>query len=152
MKSRFLLLHQLNAKLTPFYSLKDIVIPHIGWIKTVRTALGMTLEQLGKQLNVSKQAVLDMERREKEGAITLKALQEIAGALDMKLVYGFVPKDGTIENLIERRAEELAAKIVSRAAHTMYLEDQGITDERIQKAIKERAELLKKEMPKILWD
>jgi hypothetical protein len=34
----------------------------------------------------------------------------------------------------------------------MKHEDQGITNERIKKAIKERAEEIKNEMPKILWD
>jgi hypothetical protein len=34
----------------------------------------------------------------------------------------------------------------------MKLEDQGFTNARIKKAIKERAEEIKNEMPKILWD
>jgi len=34
----------------------------------------------------------------------------------------------------------------------MKLEDQGNTNKRIQKAIEERAETIKNEMPKILWD
>ena len=39
-----------------------------------------------------------MENREKDGSITIKALKEIAKALDMQLVYGFVPNDGFIRN------------------------------------------------------
>jgi len=54
--------------------------------------------------------------------------------------------------LIERRATELAAKIVLRTSNTMTLEDQGNSKYRIKKAIKERAEEIKNEMPKILWD
>jgi hypothetical protein len=70
----------------------------------------------------------------------------------MELVYGFVPKDGSLDILIERKAKELATKIVSRTSHTMKLEDQENTEERIQKAIAERTALLKHEMPKVLWD
>ena len=93
-----------------------------------------------------------MEQREKNGSITLKSLRDTAKALDMELVYGFVPTDGSLNALIERKARELATKIVSRTSHSMTLEDQGISDERIEKAIEERATRLKYEMPKILWD
>jgi hypothetical protein len=83
---------------------------------------------------------------------TIKSLREIAHALDMQLVYGFVPNDGSLDALIEKRATELATKIVLRTNNTMKLEDQGNTNERIKKAIKERANEIKNEMPKILWD
>ena len=83
---------------------------------------------------------------------TIKSLREIAHALDMQLVYGFVPNDGSLDALIEKRATELATKIVLRTNNTMKLEDQGNTNERIKKAIKERADEIKTEMPKILWD
>ena len=39
-----------------------------------------------------------------------------------------------------------------RTSHTMKLEDQENTQERLQKAIKDRAEKIKQEMPKYLWD
>lgn len=73
-------------------------------------------------------------------------------ALDMELVYGFVPNDGTLEALIEKRARELATKIVLRTSNTMRLENQGNSDKRIELAINERTEEIKNEMPKILWD
>jgi predicted DNA-binding mobile mystery protein A len=93
-----------------------------------------------------------MEQREKNGSITLKSLRETAKALDMELVYGFVPKDGTLNALIARKAKELATKIVSRTSQSMILEDQGISEERLEKAIEERTASLIYEMPKILWD
>jgi hypothetical protein len=70
----------------------------------------------------------------------------------MELVYGFVPKDGSLDALIDRKAKELATQIVLRTSNTMKLEDQGNTSKRIDKAIKERAAMIKNEMPKILWD
>jgi predicted DNA-binding mobile mystery protein A len=135
-----------------FATLKQVATPPTGWIKAIRTTLGMSMQQLGNKLNITKQAILDIEKREKDGFITIKSLKEIARALDMQLVYGFVPNDGSLDALIEKRATELATKIVLRTNNTMKLEDQGITNERIKKAIKERAEEIKNEMPKILWD
>lgn len=110
------------------------------------------MQQLGNKLGISKQGVLDLERREKDGSITIKSLKEVARALDMQLVYGFIPNDGSLDSLIEKRAIELATKIVLRTATTMELEDQANSKERIEKAIRERANEIKKEIPKILWD
>lgn len=152
MGKQSLQLQQLNNKMFGFASLKQVAIPPTGWIKAIRTAIGMSMRQLGNKLSVSKQAVLDIEKREKDGSITIKSLKGIARALDMQLVYGFVPNDGSLDALIERRATELATQIVWRTSNTMKLEDQGNTQKRIEKAIKERAEEIKNEMPKILWD
>jgi len=152
MGKKSLQLQQLNNKMLGFATLKQVAVPPIGWIKAIRTAIGMSMQQLGSKLSVSKQGILDIEKREKNGAITIKSLKEIARALDMQLVYGFVPNDGSLDALIEKRATELATKIVLRTSNTMKLEDQGNSNKRIQKAIEERATSLKNEMPKILWD
>lgn len=152
MSKRSLQLQQLNRKMQGFAKLKEVAIPPTGWIKAIRTALGMSMQQLGNRLNVSKQGVMDMEKREKDGSITIKSLRELARAMDMQLVYGFVPNDGSLDALIERRATELAIQIVMRTANTMKLEDQANSKKRIEAAIKERAAAIKNEMPKILWD
>lgn len=84
----------------------------------------MSLQQVADKLAITKQSVQEIEIREKEGSITLNSLKETANALDMQIVYGLMPKDGNIEDLIERKAKELALRIVSRTSNTMKLEDQ----------------------------
>lgn len=152
MGKKSLQLQQLNSKILSFASLKKVVMPPTGWIKAIRTAIGMSMQQLGNRLNVSKQGIMDMEKREIEGSITIRSLREIARALDMQLVYGFVPNDGSLDALIEKRAKELATQIVMRTANTMKLEDQANSKKRIEAAIKERTVAIQNEMPKILWD
>ena len=152
MGKKSLQLQQLNSKMLGFASLKKVAIPPTGWIKAIRTTIGMSMQQLGNKLNVSKQGVMDIEKREKDGSITIKSLREIARAMDMQLVYGFVPNDGSLDALIEKRATELATQIVMRTANTMKLEDQANSKKRIETAIRERAAAIKNEMPKILWD
>lgn len=152
MRRKSLQLQQLDTKLLAYSPLKKETPPSIGWIKAIRTALGMSMQQLGKRLSITKQSVQDIEKREQEGSITLKALKEAAKALDMQLVYGFVPNDGSLETLIDRKAKELATQIVSRTSNTMKLEHQENSKQRIEKAIEERAITLKNEMPKSLWD
>lgn len=152
MGKKSLQLQQLNDKMLSLASVKQIAVPPTGWIKAIRTAIGMSMQQLGNKLAVSKQGIQDIENREKDGSITIKSLKEIGKALDMQLVYGFVPNDGSLDALIDRKAKELATKIVLRTSNTMKLEDQGNSNKRIEKAIKERMEEIKNEMPKILWD
>ncbi len=152
MKKKTLQIEQLDRKMHEFVEIKKIIPPPIGWIKAIRTSLGMSLQQLGNKISITKQSVMDIERREQLGTISLKTLRESANALDMELVYAFVPKDGSLDALIERKAKELATEIVMRTSNTMKLEDQEVSYGRIQKAIEERAQSLKNEMPKILWD
>lgn len=152
MNKKKLQIEQLDRKLSGFSTAQQVTAPTTGWLKAVRVSLGMTLQQMANRLSITRQSAQEIERREQEGSITLKSLRETANALDMQLVYGLVPKDGSIENLIDRKARELATRIVSRTSNSMKLENQENTRERIEKAIEERATYLKLELPKMLWD
>jgi predicted DNA-binding mobile mystery protein A len=145
-------IQQLNSKMLAFPSLQKVAPPPTGWIKAIRNAIGMSMLQLGNRLSITKQSVQDMESREKDGSVSIKALREAARALDMQLVYGFVPNDGSLEALIDRKAKELATQIVMRTNTSMKLEDQENSKQRIEKAIQERTIAIKTEMPKTLWD
>ena len=147
-----LILNQLDSKIKKMNALSENEMPPTGWIKAIRLALGMSQQQLGKKLNITRQSVLELELREKDGSISLKTLKEVARVMDIRLVYGLIPNEGSLEALIEKKATELATHIVMRTSHSMKLEDQQNTGKRLQKAIKERAKTIKNEMPKILWD
>lgn len=151
MNKRKLQLEQLDRKLKGFEAVGNMPIPTTGWIKAIRLSLGMSLQQLADKLTITKQSVQEIETREKEGSTTLKSLKETASALDMQLVYAFVTKDGTLDDLIDRKAKELAIRIASRTSNTMKLEDQENSKERLKKAVEERTASIKNEMPKTLW-
>lgn len=152
MNKQRLLLQQLNTRMAAYADLNEVAVPPTGWLKAIRSALGMSLQQLGNRLSITKQSMHEMEQREREGTITLNSLRMAGKALDMQLVYGFVPNDGTLEALIDRKARELAKQIVMRTAHSMQLEDQQNSPERLEKAIEERAQSIKNETPKIIWE
>lgn len=147
-----LIIEQLDRKFQKLAVLRDLEIPPKGWINAVRTALNMSLVQLAKRLKKTSVSIKEIEQREEEKGITLKKLTEVAEALNCRFVYGFIPKEGSLDKTIEKRALEVAAEIVMRTSHTMKLEDQENSAERIQKAVKDRAEKIKNEMPKYLWD
>jgi predicted DNA-binding mobile mystery protein A len=152
MINKTLQIQQLNRKMVGFSSLTKVASPPTGWIKAIRSALGMSMQQLGRKLSITKQSIQDIERRERDGSITMKSLREVANAMDMQLVYGFIPKDGSLDALIDRKARELATQIVMRTSNSMKLEDQENTKKRLKKAIEERTNTIKNEIPKILWD
>lgn len=152
MNKKSLQIDQLESRIERFSHAQKLPNPPTGWIRAIRLALGMSLQQLGHKLKITKQSVQEMEKREKEGAITLRSLRETAGALDMELVYGFVPKEGSLEKYIDKKARSLAEKIVFRTSNTMRLEDQENTNQRLRKAIEERVIIIKRELPKALWD
>ncbi|MGK2863990.1 MAG: mobile mystery protein A [Chitinophagaceae bacterium] len=151
-KHNKLIVEQLDKKIEAFKDLQAISIPSGSWIQAIRTALKMSLRQLGSRLSITPQSVKEIEQREKDGSITLKNLREAGKALNMDLVYGFIPKENSVEKMIEKRALDMAREIVNRTSHSMLLEDQQNSGERIEKAIKERAEEIKNEMPGWLWD
>jgi predicted DNA-binding mobile mystery protein A len=112
----------------------------------------MSLRQLGEKMEITPQSISEIEQREANQSITLKSLRETAQALDMQLVYGFIPKEGSLEKMIEKRATEIALKIVMRTSNTMKLEDQENSKKRLEKNIKSKARELIDTMPKHLWD
>jgi len=145
-------MEQLDDKLRSFKDARGVVLPQDGWIRTIRTTINMTLEQLGKKLGITKQGARKIEGSEQAGSITIKALDEVGEAMDMKFVYGFVPKDGSFQRLIDKKARELATKIVERAHHNMVMEDQANSDYRIDKSIDDLADELKKDLDRTIWD
>jgi predicted DNA-binding mobile mystery protein A len=147
-----LLVEQLDQKLDNFKAAGTVQVPQKGWINTIRTTLNMTREQLGSKLNLTKGAIQKMEEREATGQITINKLRDVGKALDLQFVYGFVPKEESVDNLINNKAQTLARKIVLRTNQNMKLEGQGIGDEKINETINELANEIKREMRKSLWD
>ncbi len=148
-----LMIEQLDKKFKSLLSVSNFMnVPSKGWINTLRKTLNISLKQLGTRLKVTSQNINQFEQREKDGSITVQKLKEVAEALEMNFVYAFIPKDGSLKKMIEKRANRLAEEIVMRTSQTMKLEDQENTEERLKKAIKERAEKIKNELPKYLWD
>ncbi|MDA3837811.1 MAG: mobile mystery protein A [Candidatus Delongbacteria bacterium] len=152
MKKNKILLDQIDNKIINLKNIENITIPGNGWINAIRSALNMTLNQLGQRLSLPRQNVRAMEERENKGTISLNVLRKFAEAMNMKFVYGFIPNDGSLDKMIEKRAYEIANEIVGRTSVNMNLEDQKNSESRLKKAVKERADEIKREMPKYLWD
>ena len=152
MKKQILILDHVNAKIAQLKKAEDLVIPPAGWIYSIRQALGMSMRQLGNRMGITPQSVKEIEEREKNGTVTLRVLRQFGQSLNLKLVYGFIPSEGSLEKIIERRAWELAKEIVTRTSASMKLEDQENKPDRLKKAVREKAEEIKFQIPKYFWE
>jgi len=85
--------------------------PREGWLKAMRLALGIPTVEVARRLKVSKWDVYGLEKSEQQWRIMLGTLRRAAEAMDCDLVYALVPREGTLEEMAERR------KLAQEAAH-----------------------------------
>jgi predicted DNA-binding mobile mystery protein A len=149
-QTRGLLLRQIEQKLAPWRPLPRRP-PAMGWLRTVREALGMSAPQLARRLGVTRQGLADLERRERQGTVTLAALSKAAEALDCNLVYAIVPRS-ELSTLIQAQARSRAQAEVQKVTHTMRLEAQEVPSEEAERLIHERTMDLLSKSPRKLWD
>lgn len=132
-------------------STRGLFVPKEGWIRTVRKALGMSGAQLARRLGVTRALVSNTERAELSGSVTIKAMQQMARAMDCQFVYAIVP-DGAIQDKISQRAREKALAIVERTNKHMALEAQTLSKEQIDFEIRRLQQELVNELPSDLWN
>ena len=126
-------------------------LPEEGWLRTVRTALGMTGTQLAKKLGVTKARVFKAEQDEPHGSVTLKSMQAMAEAMDCHFVYAIVPKHN-VEDVIKQRALEKAREQVNAASTHMTLEGQSLSKEQLEYEIERVAAQIMDKMPSDFWN
>jgi len=144
----------LDKKLELWRKLSNEKKPPMGWAKAIRGALGMTTQQLADRLEIDQAGVVRHEQREVYGTITLDALNEIAIAMNCKVVYAIVPGDGfqSLDAILDHRAEIAAKAMLKSASHTMRLENQEINSEDKQSQLARLANELKENLDPQLWN
>lgn len=142
---------QLDHTFDRLSPLRSVDRPRKGWLKVIREALGMTVEQAAERLEVTKSMVSKYERAELDETITLATLRRVASALDAELMYTVLPRK-SIEELRRERALTAARRRVQSVHQSMALEDQAVSAEERERQIAELADELLKERPRIIWD
>lgn len=112
-------------------------------------AIGAERQQ-AKRLGISGSTLHKSEQSEAEERITLGQLRKLAEGLDCELVYALVPRKPLTE-MVQDRAKQLAKEDVYGVAHTMSLENQRPTDQRIQKQVARRVDELLRGKWSNLW-
>jgi len=103
--------------------------PARGWLRAVRSVLGLQQEQVAKKIAMTRQSYAGLEAAEQRGAISLNSLQRAAEAMDCELVYFLVPRE-TIARTYSELAQihDPAFKHLQASEHSMRLENQAVGD------------------------
>ncbi|MFA0194083.1 mobile mystery protein A [Vibrio artabrorum] len=133
-------MHQYRAIANSAVGLYLIKKTKEGWVRTIRTALGMSGAQLGARAGLTRNKISILERKEAEGDITINQLKVLAEHLGCDLTYALVPSK-PIEDMIDDRATVIASQSVDTNSQNMFLEAQPIdveTQNRLLNQIKEQ--------------
>lgn len=141
---------QLDKKLAKIRPILELPVPSGGWIKAIRESLGMTLNELGDKVGLSKSRISRIESAETTGEIKISTLENVAKGLGVKFVYGFVPEKD-LEDMVSEQAKKIAQERLDRINHSMKLEEQGLKEEEQEKALNDLTEQILVEEPKNFW-
>jgi predicted DNA-binding mobile mystery protein A len=153
MNNQWLMLKQVEEQLREWQLLnKRFGRPRIGWIKTLRQALGMTAQQLASRIGVTRGRMVQIENAEVADAITLRSLKNAAAAMGCEVVYAIVPVGSySLEDIVRARANQIAAERIARVAHSMSLEAQTVKSKTTKRQKEQNAQNLRDIMNKKLW-
>lgn len=125
--------------------------PPEGWLTVLRKALGMSASEVAARAGVSRNAIYQAERNERDGAITINQMRKLADAMGGRFVYAIVPDGGRVETVIAAQARRKAAARVQRAGTHMALEKQSLTSAQTAQRIDDLADELARELPPDFW-
>jgi predicted DNA-binding mobile mystery protein A len=145
-----LLREQLDRKLSKLREFSVQGLTSIGWIRTIREALGMTSKDLASRVGVNQSRIIHMEQAEVDGNIKISTMKKIADALEMDFVYAFVPRT-SLNDMVREQARLLALKKMERLDHTMRLEMQELSSEEKEKALKDMIDKILIDERKDFW-
>lgn len=123
----------------------------LGWIKSIREALGMSTQQLAKRVGIDQSRISRLENAEMEGDLKLSSLKKVADGLNMQFVYGFVPRN-SLEDMVLEQARKVAQQRMVRVNHTMRLEDQELTNDEKENSFNDLVQKILIENPRDFWD
>jgi predicted DNA-binding mobile mystery protein A len=72
--------------------LTNLQPPLEGWLTSLRKALGMSGAEVAKRMGVTRSAIYQAERNERDGAITINQMEKLAEAMGGRFVYAIVPE------------------------------------------------------------
>lgn len=149
-KMRQLRLEQVQASVAAYAELRNRRPPPRGWLKAIRESLGLTERQQADRLGITGSTLHKSELAEAQERITLKQLRKLADGLDCELVYALVPRK-PLTQVVEERARSIAVQEVGGVAHTMSLEAQRPTTDRLRKQVEQRTQELLRGRWSDLW-
>ena len=145
-----LIREQLDNKLSTLKEFAAQGLTSIGWIKTIREALGMTSTDLASRVGVNQSRIIHMEKAESDGGIKISTMKKVADAINMDFIYGFVPRT-SLNEMVKQQAKMIALQKMERLDHTMRLEMQELSKEEKGNALQDMIDRILINEPKDFW-
>lgn len=144
-------IRHLDKRFSELRPLVKTTRPPKGWLRAIRDSLGMTTAQFARRLAVSQPRIVELEKSEVGGTVTLNTLQRAAEALHCRLVYVLVP-ERPLADIVHDRVELIANRQSRAVEQTMRLESQAVTDKEAGKELRREfiEDLLRR--PARMWD
>jgi transcriptional regulator with XRE-family HTH domain len=101
---------ELDEALLPFRLVRKRKGGGTGWLRSIRQAVGVPVDEVARRLGVCRWEVHRLEESEANSRIMLASLNRAAKGLGCELVYALIPKEGTLEDLaaVQRGVREEA--------------------------------------------
>ncbi len=131
--------------------LRTPAVPKGGWVRAIRTALGMTQAQLAKRMGIARQNVASLESDELNGNVSLSRLSRAAEELDCELRYVLVPKQ-PLEELVANQARRRAEQKLDRINRSQALEASSMSADSLSNTVADLARELEMNRTADLWD
>lgn len=125
--------------------------PRIGWIASVRQALGMSKTQLAKRIDITRPSLDELESNEFKETITLASLRKVADALGCDVQYVLVPRK-PLEQMIAERALKKASTKLGRVNQSQALEASALEAASLSGAVVDLAKEYEVNRPTDLWN
>ncbi len=117
-------LNQLDRALEPFRVAQKVPVPPgVGSGPSVKLPASLRVNSPRPPAPAASSVATG--KAEADDSITLKSLRKLAGALDCDLVYALVPREGTMQGALKRRARAEATRRVLAVDIPSALEDQA---------------------------
>jgi hypothetical protein len=108
----------LETRMLPFRLLRGARSSKLrkdGWLRCVRQAVGMPVDEVARRLGVCRWEVHRLEESERNSRIMLATLSNAAKGLGCELIYALVPLEKTLQEMAEAQQEVRESKRGQRA-------------------------------------
>jgi len=75
--------------------------PRDGWVRGIREAIGLPVEELERRVGVQRWEIHRIEKSEQSQRVMLSTLKRAAEGLGCEVVYALVPKEGTLKEMAQ---------------------------------------------------
>lgn len=141
----------LDRALRAFKDLVGVQPPPHGWLRAIRDALGMSVDQLATRVGMTAADLADLEEAEVAGHAPVGELARVAGALGCKFVYGLVPQQ-TLKQMVEEQVRMIAEKRVGHMEQLLRQHGHSLDAKEIGYHVEEFSRVILTNMPRSLWD